>query len=187
MKQLLLFLISSSCLFCESCSKQTSTDTGGAPTAPRWVELTVGVDSLPSSGRMGSMRFHFIVIGEGNRMPVTAGGDTLNYIRIALYPDPGRQPSTIMQGDTGWVGRVQYLDTLSLRTEFTPGQTTFIYTEWVGTVLHEYDWAVRFINEFYHQRNDSSLVGMGGYGLPYATFYVNTQTGDTLTKIHAVR
>lgn len=187
MRELISFLILVITVLCQSCSKPTSTDTGGAPTPPRWVELVVTVNSLPAQGRTGNIHFHFIVTGLRDRMPVANSGDTLNYIRISLEPDPGRARNTTIAGDSLWQGTVRHLDTLNLRTAFTPLSTTFIYIEWVNGGLRAFDWAVRFTSEFYHQRSDSSLMGMGGYGMPYATFYVNTQTGETFTRIHASR
>jgi len=97
-----------------------------------------------------------------------------------------------MCGDTLWEGTVQHLDTLSLHTQFTPGQTTFIYGEWSGGTLREYDWAVVASVGYYILYPDSSLFPFYGNlpptpNPPYATFFVNTQTGDTLTKVHAAR
>jgi len=178
---------------CQSCSKPTSTDNGGQPTPPRWVELAITVDSLPAPNTTGSLQFHFTVTGEGDRMPTRHDtGDTVNYIRISFLPDPGRDRSTTMCGDTLWEGTVQHLDTLSLHTQFTPGQTTFIYGEWSGGTLREYDWAVVASVGYYILYPDSSLFPFYGNlpptpNPPYATFFVNTQTGDTLTKVHAAR
>ncbi len=193
MKQFLLFLISSSCVFCNSCSKQSSTDTGGAPAPPRWVELAVAIDSLPAPNRTGTIRFQFLVTGEGQRMPTRNDtGDTVNYVRITFKPDPGRQRFTTMSGDTLWIGRVHHLDTLRLATQFTPGTTTFIYSQWVNGALQEFDWAVQIQIGYYILYPDGVLFPFFGNPPPmenptYATFYVNTQTGDTLTRIHAIR
>lgn len=193
MKYFLVFLISSSSLIYGSCSKPTSTDTGGAPAPPRWVELAVTIDSLPAPYRTGSFGFQFLVTGEGNRMPVRNDtGDTVNYVRIVFKPDPGRQRQTTMSGDTLWGGQVHHLDTLRLATQFTPGATTLIYSEWLNGTLHEFDWAVQIQIGYYILYPDSVLFPFFGNPPPmenptFATFYVNTQTGDTLTKIHAVR
>jgi hypothetical protein len=187
MRDFLVVIIASSTFFCQSCSKQTATDIEGEPTPPRWVEVTTTIDSIPAHGRTGSIQFHFIVSGSSNAMPVTSAGDTLNRIRISLQPDPGRERNTMMSGDTLWEGNVRHRDSINLRTQFTPGTTTFIYSEWVNGALHEFDWAVRFVIEFYHQRRDSSLIGMGGYGMPYGSFNVNTQTGETFIRIRATK
>lgn len=189
MRELVGFVIFAITILCQSCSKPTSTDTGGEPRPPRWVELAVTVDSLPAPNRTGSIQFQFVATGEGDRMPVRYDtGDTVNYIRISFRPDLG----TTMSGDTSWSGRVQHLDTLRLRTQFTPGATTFRYLEWVNGVLREFDWAVQIRVGYYILYPDGTLFPYFGNLPPldnpeYATFYVNTQTGDTLTRIYATK
>lgn len=186
MKNFFFFVgIMSSFLFL-SCSKHTPTDTGGEPVPPNWVELTIKVDSLPAAGKTGSVQFQFVVTGDGNGMPIgNDTKDTVNYIRVSFKPDPGRERSTFIQGDSLWEGGVRHLDTIILKTMFTPLKTTYIYFDISTDKYREFDWATEIFVEYYYAQNDSIIRGMGGYGLSYATFYVNTETEETFIKIHA--
>ncbi|MCP5061041.1 MAG: hypothetical protein GY936_01065 [Ignavibacteriae bacterium] len=176
-----------------SCSNPITTDTGGEPVLPRWVELSVNIDSLPAEKKTGSLQFQFIVTGDGDKMPVAfETKDTVNYIRISFHPDPGQQRTTIIKGDSLWEGNISFLDTISLKTQFLPMKTTYVYSSHNGE-YREFDWAVNILVGYYIE-DKGSLVGYGGNPDPsmplnnptYATLNINTKTGDTYLKIHAV-
>lgn len=192
MKKLIAFVAICGILFFVSCSEPISTDKGGEPNPPRWVELAVKIDSLPAVGKTGSMQFKFIVTGKGDKLPVAyETGDTMNYIRISFKPDPGRQRFTIMSGDTLWEGKVSFLENITLNTQFKPLKTSNIYFTLDGG-YREFDWAVYILIGYYHQKASGELIApfMGNLDPPfnnpeYAYLYINTKTRDTYIKIKA--
>lgn len=173
-------------LIFQSCSEPTTPDNGGEPTPPRWIDLSVKIDSLPAVNKTGSIQSTFIVKGLGDKMPVFYDSlqntkDTLNYVRISFNPDPGGERFTIMSGDTAWEGNVSFMDTIVLNTQFKPTKTPY----WTTDGYREFNWLVNYMVEFFYRQNSGNLRGMGGYGLAYATLFINTETGDTFLKIHA--
>ncbi len=193
MKKIIAFLFSVYIgLICLSCSEPVSTDKGGEPNPPRWVEMSVKIDSLPAVGKTGSFQFQFIVTGEDNRLPSSSEtSDTMvNYIRFSFYPDPGRQSFTAMSGDTLWEGKVSYLDTIKLTTHFTPEKTTNIYFTLDGG-YREFDWAVGILIGYYYLNESGDLIpiyGNPGFNnAPYGYIYVNTKTGDVYIQIKALK
>lgn len=173
-------------LIFQSCSEPTTPDNGGEPTPPRWIDLSVKIDSLPAVNKTGSIQSTFIVKGLGDKMPVFYDSlqntkDTLNYVRISFNPDPGGERFTIMSGDTAWEGNVSFMDTIVLNTHFKPTKTPY----WTTDGYREFNWLVNYMIEFFYRQNSGNLRGMGGYGLAYATLFINTEIGYTFLKIHA--
>lgn len=164
-----------------SCSKHTPTDSGGEPTPPKWVEVSVFVDSLSSSDKSVIMKFTVVATGDsGELVKINDGRDTLNYLWISLHPD-----SSIVLGSTKWEGKVKYLDTIRLTNTFTPLKTSFIYTDYSTGKLREFDWKVDLWVEYGYY--DSSGILQAFHTLQgYSTTYLNTETGDSFTKINAV-
>lgn len=190
MKKIMAFLSVCIALNFLSCSEPTSTDTGGDPNPPRWVEMSVKIDSLPAVGKTGSFQFQFIVTGEDNGLPFYSDtNNTVNYIRISFYPDPGRQRYTTMTGDTLWEGKVSFLDTINLTTQFTPEKTSNIYFTIDGG-YREFDWAVDILIGYYHLNESGELIpifGNPGFNnAQYGYIYVNTITGDVYIQIKAL-
>ncbi|MEP0860259.1 MAG: hypothetical protein HRF52_02340 [Ignavibacterium sp.] len=194
MKNLIIIIAFVVGLFIQSCSEPTTPDNGGEPTPPRWIDLSIKIDSLPAANKTGSIQSTFIVKGLGDKMPVFYDSlqnkkDTLNYIRISFNPDPGGERYTIMSGDTAWEGKVAFLDTIVLNTQFKPLKTP--YWTIAGSDLREFNWVVDFIIGFYYKNANGDLIVFWGNLDPslsnpqYATLYVNTNNGDTFLKIHA--
>ncbi len=193
MKNLIIIIALVVGLFFQSCSELTTPDNGGEPRPPRWIELTVKIDSLPAVNKTGSIQSTFIVKGLGDKMPVfydsLRNTKTLNYIRISFNPDPGGERYTIMSGDTAWEGTVSFMDTIVLNTQFKPTKTP--YWTAAGDDLREFNWLVEFLIGFYYKDSSGNLTAFWGNLDPslrnprYAILYVNTETGDTLLDIDA--
>lgn len=179
-------------LIFQSCSEPTTPDNGGEPTPPRWIDLSVKIDSLPAVNKTGSIQSTFIVKGLGDKMPVFYDSlqntkDTLNYVRISFNPDPGGERFTIMSGDTAWEGNVSFMDTIVLNTQFKPTKTPY----WTTDGYREFNWVVEFLIGFYYKNDSGRLIAFWGNLNPslsnpqYAALFVNTNTGDTFLKIYA--
>lgn len=191
MKKIIAFLSVYIALTYLSCSEPTSTDKGGDPNPPRWVEMSVKIDSLPAVDKTGIFQFQFIVTGEDNGLPFSSEtGDSVNYIRVSFYPDLSGQRFTTMSGDTLWEGKVSYLDTIKLTTLFTPKKTPKNYFTTVGG-YREFDWAVSILIGYYYLNESGDLIPI--YGNPgfnnaeYGFIYVNTKTGDVYIQIEALK
>lgn len=192
MKTLIIIIALVVGLFFQSCSEPTTPDNGGEPTPPLWIDLSIKIDSLPAANKTGSIQSTFIVKGLGDKMPVFYDSlqntkDTLNYIRISFNPDPGGERYTIMSGDTAWEGKVAFLDTIVLNTQFKPTKTPY----WTTDGYREFNWVVDFLIGFYYKNDSDNLTAFWGNLNPslsnpkYATLFVNTNSGDTFLKIHA--
>lgn len=175
-----------------SCSEPITPDKGGEPTPPRWADLSVKIDSLPAENKTGSIQSTFVVKGLGDSMPIFYNSlentkDTLNYIRISFNPDPGGERFTIMSGDTAWEGKVSFMDTIVLNTQFKPLKTPY----WTTDGYREFNWVVDFLIGFYYKNASGDLIAFWGNLDPslsnpqYATLFVNTNSGDTFLKIRA--
>jgi hypothetical protein len=192
MKKVIFLIFTSITFFYYSCSEPITPD-NGAPTPPLWLDLSVKIDSLPSVNKTGSIKSTFVVKGLGDKMPVFYDSlqntnDTLNYIRISFKPVGGER-FTIMTGDTTWEGKVSYLDTIVLNTQFKPLQTP--YWTLADGGYREFNWWVDFLIGFYYKNENGNLIVFWGNLNPslsnpkYATLFVNTNSGDTFLKIYA--
>ena len=184
MKRFFLISVIFGTLLYSSCSVPTTPDKGGEPTPPSWVDLSVN--------KTGSIKTTFIIKGLGDKMPIFYDSvqntkDTLNYIRISFNPDPGGERFTIMSRDTTWEGKVSFMDTITLNTQFKPTKTPY----WTTDGYREFNWFVNILIGFFYQDPSNNLIAFWGNlnpslkDAPYATLYINTNSGDTFLRIHA--
>ncbi len=185
MKTVYIFVVFLFVFFFSACKSNNPVTSGDDPNPPSWVNLSVKIDSLPQVGKTGSIQFNFVVVGKNGNLPLAyATQDTMNYIRISFLPEPGRKSFTTVSGDSTWEGRVSYLDTILLKTQFTPQQTSNTYFTNSGG-NREFDWAVSILVGYYHITNENILVNefIGSLEPPfnnpeYAILYINTKTKD---------